>query len=111
VVDHGTSVATPSAYACVFLRRRSHQQQALHMRLLSGASLLHGHSGRPGVDVGTSRLRGDTVRVISGDRGIRVRGTSRGIPVQALSSHWRLPLTQGTDAGGTSGPRQASTSR
>ncbi|MEU4243441.1 PIN domain-containing protein [Actinoplanes sp. NPDC026619] len=57
------------------------------------------------------QICGDTVRVISGDRGMRVRGISRGIPVQALSSRWRLPLTQDTDGGGTSVPGKASTSR
>ncbi|WP_436535947.1 PIN domain-containing protein [Actinoplanes sp. HUAS TT8] len=35
---------------------------------------------------------GGVVRVVSGDRGMRVRGISRKIPVQALSQRWRLSL-------------------
>jgi hypothetical protein len=57
------------------------------------------------------QICGDAVSVISGDRGMRVRGISRGIPVQALSSRWRLPLSQDTDGGSTSVPGQASTSQ
>jgi rRNA-processing protein FCF1 len=47
------------------------------------------------------QICGDSVRVVSGDRGMRVRGMSRGFPVQALSPRWRLPLHQDTAAGST----------
>ena len=40
------------------------------------------------------QICGNNVRVVSADRGMRVRGISRQIPVQALSSKWRLPLSE-----------------
>jgi len=40
------------------------------------------------------QICGARVRIISGDRGMRVRGISRSIPVQALSPKWRLTLQE-----------------
>ncbi|XVV12615.1 PIN domain-containing protein [Actinoplanes sp. CA-131856] len=47
----------------------------------------------------------DAVRVVSGDRGMRVRGMSRDILVQPLSAKWRLALSE--DNAATTAPKQS----
>lgn len=47
------------------------------------------------------QICGSRVRVVSGDRGMRVRGISRQIPVHALSPKWRLSLEEGSPTAST----------